>query len=51
MQLFLDWLLYIRENLQNALNLIMSNWLSATMFGLNIIYLVLNAFKLKKNTD
>lgn len=48
---FLEWLNYETTILQSILDIIMSNWLTAVMFGLNIFYLVVIAIKLKKNTE
>lgn len=51
MTLFFDWLNYVFETVQSVINLIGSNWLLSTMFWFSIIYLLINAIKLKRNTD
>lgn len=51
MELFEEFLLYLRNILQSVIDLITSNWLTSTFFGFNIIYLTIVAVKLKRNTD
>lgn len=51
MSMFYQWLSYIRDSLQDVLDFIMTYWLTAVMFGLAIIDLVINAIKLKRNVE
>lgn len=51
MELFSQWLVYIRLRMQDVIDFIFSNWLLEVMFGLNVIYLLIVAIKLKRNTD
>lgn len=51
MTLFTDWLTYVFDTVQSVINLIGSNWLLSVMFWFSVIYLLINAIKLKRNTD
>lgn len=51
MILFYDFLSYITSILNEVVNLIFSSWITSVMFGFSVLYLIVNAIKLKRNTE
>ena len=49
--IFAEWLDFIFDNIQLVFNMIMGNWLLSVVLGLQVIYLIVVAVKLKRNTD
>lgn len=51
MLLFYEFLTYITSILNEVVTLIFSSWITSVMFGFSVLYLVVNAIKLKRNTE
>lgn len=51
MQLFYEYITYLTSILNKVFEIIFSNWLTMVIFGFQIIYLIVVAVKLKRNTE
>lgn len=51
MQIIIDIMAYYSSIVGQVFELINNEWLISTIFGLHILYLVIIAVKLKRNTD
>lgn len=51
METFYQFLDYIQNIIQEVIYIILDNWLLTVLFGIQIMYLIVNAVKLKRNTD
>lgn len=48
---FVSFLTYLTDVLQELMDIVMNHWVTAVLFGINVLFLIINAVKLKRNTD